>query len=155
MQDLIVVQNPCVPSPCGPYSECRETNNIPSCSCSPSRIGSPPYCRPECTINSDCPSNHACINEKCRDPCPGLCGLSAQCSVLNHVPSCTCISGFTGDPFANCFPKPTLRKGLVFIFCTPPPTPLSLPLYIYIYISKILKSKVIFFSEGTYYVRPL
>nr|1OIG_A Chain A, Dumpy, isoform Y len=24
--------------------------------------------RPECVLNSDCPSNQACVNQKCRDP---------------------------------------------------------------------------------------
>lgn len=68
-----VVQNPCVPSPCGPYAECRDIGGVPSCSCLKSYIGSPPNCRPECIINSDCASNQACINERCRDPCPGSC----------------------------------------------------------------------------------
>lgn len=116
IQDPIMHQNPCVPSPCGSYSECRDVNNLPACSCAPSYIGSPPNCRPECTINSDCPSNQACLNEKCQDPCPGLCGLSARCSVLNHVPSCTCVEGFSGDPFVNCYPKPPRRKDLFYYF---------------------------------------
>lgn len=100
-----VVQNPCVPSPCGPYAECRDIGGAPSCSCLKSYIGSPPNCRPECTINSDCASNQACINEKCRDPCPGSCGLSAICNVINHTPACTCPEEFTGDPFNNCYLK--------------------------------------------------
>lgn len=100
-----VIQNPCVPSPCGPYAECRDMGGAPSCSCLRPYIGSPPNCRPECTINSDCPSSQACINERCRDPCPGSCGLSATCNVINHTPSCTCSEGFTGDPFTNCYPK--------------------------------------------------
>lgn len=72
------------------------------CSCLPNYIGRSPNCRPECTINSECPANLACINEKCGDPCPGSCGLYAQCSVTNHRPICTCPVGYTGDPFANC-----------------------------------------------------
>lgn len=100
-----VIQNPCVPSPCGPYAECRDIGGVPSCSCLKSYIGSPPNCRPECTINSDCVSNQACINERCRDPCPGSCGLAAICNVINHTPACTCPEGFTGDPFNNCYLK--------------------------------------------------
>jgi len=102
----IVVYNPCVPSPCGPNSECREINGVPSCSCLPTYIGSPPNCRPECSVNSDCISNLACINEKCRDPCPGSCGASALCTVTNHIPICTCPEGLTGDPFSYCTSKP-------------------------------------------------
>lgn len=102
--------DPCNPSPCGPFSQCRDINGSPSCSCSSSYIGSPPNCRPECSINSECSSDKACINEKCRDPCPGSCGFNAICNVINHTPVCTCSEHDTGDPFTNCYPKPAPRK---------------------------------------------
>lgn len=98
--------NPCVPSPCGPYSQCRNIGETPSCSCFPNYIGNPPNCRPECVINPECPSNLACIREKCTDPCPGSCGIGALCSVINHTPICQCPEDFTGDPFTACSPKP-------------------------------------------------
>lgn len=103
------ITNPCVPSPCGPNSQCRDINGSPSCSCLPNYMGVPPNCRPECVINSECPSNMACIREKCRDPCPGSCGSGATCSVVNHTPICSCPEGFTGDPFSYCnlAPKPS------------------------------------------------
>ena len=65
-------------------------------------IGSPPNCRPECVINVECPSDKACINRKCQDPCPGLCGVNAYCRVRNHIPICVCNRGFNGDPFSQC-----------------------------------------------------
>lgn len=99
-------QNPCVPTPCGPNSICREVSGSPSCSCLPNYIGRSPNCRPECTSNSECPANLACFNEKCRNPCPGSCGFNARCTVVNHTPSCTCETGFTGDPFTSCFEIP-------------------------------------------------
>lgn len=102
--------NPCVPSPCGLNSICQAVGTVPSCSCLPSFIGSPPNCRPECNINSECASNLACINQKCRDPCPGSCGAGAQCNVINHTPACTCPEGYTGDPFTSCSPIPPPRK---------------------------------------------
>ncbi|KAG5895964.1 hypothetical protein JTB14_027964 [Gonioctena quinquepunctata] len=74
----------------------------PSCSCRSNYIGSPPSCRPECSVNTDCPSNLACITEKCRDPCPGSCGFNAECRIQNHIPICSCIVGFTGDSFTEC-----------------------------------------------------
>lgn len=74
----IVVQRPCYPSPCGPNSQCREINGQGVCSCIQGFIGSPPSCRPECVINSECPLNEACINQKCIDPCPGSCGQSGE-----------------------------------------------------------------------------
>lgn len=98
--------DPCIPSPCGPYSQCRVIVDSPVCSCLSSYIGSPPNCRPECIRNSDCPSNMACINEKCRNPCLGACGTDAQCNVIKNTPMCTCPIGYDGDPFIRCYIKP-------------------------------------------------
>ena len=98
--------NPCVPSPCGPNAVCQVHGDVPACSCVPNYIGAPPNCRPECTINPECPPTLACINQRCVDPCTGSCGLNAVCSVVNHVAVCTCIQGYRGDPFASCTPIP-------------------------------------------------
>jgi hypothetical protein len=106
-----VVTNPCNPSPCGPNSQCREFNGQAVCSCVPGYIGSPPTCRPECVVSSECPLNEACVNQKCIDPCPGTCGVGAHCQVVNHNPICSCPPRFTGDPFSRCLP---IRKN----FCT-------------------------------------
>ena len=95
-------ENPCVPSPCGPNSQCRIIGNTPACSCLQNYIGRPPNCRPEGTINSECPSNRACQNERCVDPCPGSCGAFADCVVITHRSVCSCKTGYTGDPFAGC-----------------------------------------------------
>lgn len=101
-------QNPCVPSPCGPFATCRESGyaNVPTCTCLENYIGSPPNCRPECTVDSECNSDRACLRQKCRDPCLGSCGIGAQCLVVNHMAVCLCPKGYTGDAFANCFPEP-------------------------------------------------
>lgn len=99
--------NPCQPSPCGPNSQCQVINDTPSCSCMIEFIGTPPNCRPECISNSECPSQMACINRKCRDPCPGSCHPLANCYVVNHVPTCTCRIGYTGDPFVQCTIMPS------------------------------------------------
>lgn len=95
-------RNPCVPSPCGPNSVCRAVNNHAACSCVSNYIGRAPNCRPECTINEECPNNRACQNERCRDPCPGSCGAHTTCVVVKHSPMCSCEIGFTGDPFSGC-----------------------------------------------------
>lgn len=102
------INNPCVPSPCGPFSVCRIVGNtdLPSCTCMENYIGTPPNCRPECTIDSECASNRACLRQKCTDPCPGSCGTGAQCLVVNHMAVCTCPKGYIGDPFVNCFLQP-------------------------------------------------
>lgn len=109
------MKNPCFPSPCGPNAECRNIGNTPSCSCHINFIGSPPNCRPECSIHADCASDRACINSKCQDPCPGSCGISAVCNVLNHIPICTCVEGYIGDPFTNCRQQP-LEGKYIYLF---------------------------------------
>lgn len=95
-------QNPCQPSPCGPYSQCREVNGHAVCSCNVGYVGSPPMCRPECIVSSECPQDKACVAQKCVDPCPGTCGINAICRVVNHNPICSCSPGFTGEPFTRC-----------------------------------------------------
>lgn len=113
--------DPCYPSPCGPYSECHNRNGVPSCQCLNSYVGSPPNCHPECTINSECPSDKACIRNKCLNPCPGLCGINAICNVFNHIPTCVCLDGYTGDPFVNCNPTPQQTEPIPRDPCYPSP----------------------------------
>ena len=96
-----------MPTPCGSNAICQERNKAASCQCIPEYFGDPYVaCRPECVVNSDCPSNKACQRNKCVDPCPGTCGINAQCDVRNHVPTCTCLEGYIGDPFVECRRKP-------------------------------------------------
>lgn len=102
-------QDPCYPSPCGPNSQCRAINQQAVCTCLPTYVGSPPNCRPECVVSSECPLDKACINQKCSDPCPNTCGLYAICNVRNHNPYCSCPPQYTGDPFSQCSP---IRKSL-------------------------------------------
>ena len=110
-----VIVDPCDPNPCGPNSEPpREVNGQCRCRCLPEMIGSPPNCRPECVVNSDCSSDMACIRRKCVDPCPGLCGINAYCSVRNHIPICICNQGYIGDPFSRCR-RPPSKLSIVFI----------------------------------------
>ena len=97
-----VPQNPCQPSPCGPNAVCQVSGDGPSCSCLPDYTGSPPNCRPVCVSNSECASQLACIDLKCRDPCPGMCGANAECRAVSHTPTCLCLAGFSGDPFVQC-----------------------------------------------------
>lgn len=102
-----ISRSACSPSPCGPYSECTvNANGAAACSCRAGHIGSPPSCRPECLVSSECKLQQACIDRKCRDPCEGACGRGAQCQVIAHSPICTCNDGYTGDPFTYCYPTP-------------------------------------------------
>jgi len=40
---------------------------------------------------------------KCKDPCVGSCGLNSECHVYNHIPQCTCLQGYVGNPFVSCY----------------------------------------------------
>jgi hypothetical protein len=99
---VVKEEKPCLPNPCGPYSQCRVLNEHAVCSCLESYVGSPPSCRPECVVSAECPQNKACIGQKCQDPCTGVCGINAQCNAINHNPICTCNHGYTGDAFVRC-----------------------------------------------------
>lgn len=107
-------QNPCLPTPCGPNSQCQiGRNGQASCSCSSGYIGAPPTCRPECSINAECDTQMACINQKCVDPCPGSCGINTQCIVRMHTPMCTCAQGYTGNPFSSCNPLQIIKSKIL------------------------------------------
>jgi len=106
ISDAVVIRDdphPCTPSPCGANAQCREQNNAGSCSCLPGYFGNPyEGCRPECIVNTDCSPSTACIQYKCQNPCPGNCGLNADCQVVYHVASCICNPGYTGNPYQSC-----------------------------------------------------
>lgn len=103
VHDPVEYINVCQPSPCGINAVCREQNGVGSCTCIEDHLGNPyEGCHPECVLNSDCPSNKACVRNKCQDPCPGVCGQNALCNVVNHLPQCNCLPGYTGDPFRFC-----------------------------------------------------
>ena len=90
---------------------CTQKNNAGSCACIADYTGNPyEGCRPECVLSSDCPTDKACIRNKCQDPCPGVCGSNAQCNVVNHVPTCSCNEGYVGNPFTTCMLLPTPGK---------------------------------------------
>ncbi|XP_065224236.1 uncharacterized protein LOC135848284 [Planococcus citri] len=102
--------NVCIPSPCGPNSECKQKNNRVICSCKKNQLDSPSTCRFECIFNSECPQNEACIGKRCENPCDGMCDKNATCEVDSHVPICSCLDGFTGDPLAGCVEEEDLPK---------------------------------------------
>ena len=97
---------PCVPS-CGANSVCKVVQNKGTCMCLSGFYGQPELgCTPECLTNLDCDSHHACINQRCIDPCGNSCGILANCQVLNHIPICSCPDNMIGDPFRICQPAP-------------------------------------------------
>lgn len=98
--DKYPAHDACNPSPCAANAECN--NGI--CSCLPGLQGDPyTVCRPECVLNSDCPRDKACLRSKCVNPCPGTCAPNAICTVLNHIPTCSCPNGMEGNAFIQCY----------------------------------------------------
>lgn len=111
--------NPCAirPDLCAWNAECFVNNHLANCRC-PEQMpeGNPfSYCHPKqndpepiCVLDSDCPSQLACINNICVNPCKELspCAKSARCSVLDSVPIrtmvCTCPELFVPDNAGEC-----------------------------------------------------
>lgn len=61
------------------------------------------------------------MNNKCKDPCPGVCGLNAECRVQNHSPICLCLEGYGGDPTRGCTFQETLTERPKDFGCSPSP----------------------------------
>lgn len=99
-----VQEDHCNPSPCGQNSHCSNVNHQAVCSCLLGYYGTPPACRRECSIDSDCINTKSCVNEHCIDPCAGSCAPNAECKVINHKAACYCPLRYTGDPFVRCTP---------------------------------------------------
>ena len=100
------IVDPCNPSPCGINAQCtsRPGSRHATCSCPPHLQYGSPYveCKPECVLNSDCPSHLACVSQRCTDPCPGACGANALCRAVNHFAQCYCPPGMEGDARIRC-----------------------------------------------------
>eukprot|EP00095_Tigriopus_kingsejongensis_P012598 maker-scaffold642_size120736-snap-gene-0.27 protein:Tk12598 transcript:maker-scaffold642_size120736-snap-gene-0.27-mRNA-1 annotation:"GH13743" len=99
-------KQPCFPSPCGANAVCKIVRAQEKCHCLPGFLGDPPYCRPECLADHECPSHKICHQEKCIDPCENVCGINALCHTKNHKVICVCPSNMQGDPFDRCSPNP-------------------------------------------------
>lgn len=95
--------DPCDPNPCGQNAMCQEEEGGVSCVCLPDHYGNPDEgCMPNCKSNSDCPSDRMCHRNECYNPCPSICPENSDCSVENHLPTCACKDGYTGDAYENC-----------------------------------------------------
>ena len=70
-------------------------------------------CRRECEVHADCAPDLACRDYKCVDPCARereICGVNAECSVVQHNAVCACIPNHVGDPFVRCDPSETCKR---------------------------------------------
>lgn len=97
--------NPCTVEvgkrvPCSADKTCEVLNHRPVCICTRD-------CNPSlsiCLRDSGCPSNQACRNYRCEDPCAGAsCASDAPCYVEDHKPICKfCPPGFITDSKYGC-----------------------------------------------------
>ena len=57
-----------------------------------------------CKDNSECPTDRACYNRQCVNPCiiEDPCDVTAECYARNHQAECRCREGYEGDPRARC-----------------------------------------------------
>ncbi|XP_047739045.1 uncharacterized protein LOC108675679 isoform X3 [Hyalella azteca] len=100
--------DPCiVEDPCGKNALCRTQQHRPVCYCPASWAGNPKEeCfKPDCTKDSECVSERACINQHCVDPCTyngPACGIDAKCRPIMHRAQCYCPVGMQGDPLTAC-----------------------------------------------------
>lgn len=100
------INRQCVPAcsvhggSCGERAECFGINHKAVCECPPGLKGNPfvSCVVLGCRSNDECPSNQACINSKCENPCEktATCATNELCHVYNHRPECACPPGTVG-----------------------------------------------------------
>lgn len=100
------INRQCVPScsangvSCGDRAQCYGINHKAVCECPPGLNGNPLVSCVVlgCRSNDECPSNQACINNKCDNPCDktATCANTEVCRVYNHRPQCACPPGTVG-----------------------------------------------------------
>ena len=57
----------------------------------------------ECTEDSHCPGQLACLNQQCSNPCTSLpCGANANCVPEDHAAWCRCKSGYAENSAGQC-----------------------------------------------------
>ena len=104
--------NPClIEDPCGNNAECYPQSHQANCRCREGYEGDPfvGCVVIGCRTDPECPTNKACENRKCIDPCKinNPCApTNSECLVQNHIAQCRCHIGFTGDPYRECLPIP-------------------------------------------------
>lgn len=101
---------------CALTARCEGRHHQPVCNCQPGTTGNPYVeCsgyreQPQCTVDSDCPSQLACINVHCENPCAksDVCSPQQTCTVLDTLPlrtvMCRCPIDTTTDNAGRCVP---------------------------------------------------
>lgn len=102
--------NPCNIKSCGHGAECIVQAHRAHCICPMGTQGSPMISCVSvvCQYNEDCADHEACdrLNRRCRPVCEqDTCAEHATCLAQAHQPTCTCLSGFQGNPYIECIGK--------------------------------------------------
>ena len=100
----------CVPAcsleTCAPNAECYAQNHRASCECLPGFTGDgKSICKLlGCRTDTECPTNKACINAECKNPCDNtaVCAVNEMCQAYDHRPECACLPGFVPDNEKGC-----------------------------------------------------
>ncbi|XP_026683575.1 LOW QUALITY PROTEIN: neurogenic locus Notch protein-like [Diaphorina citri] len=92
---------------CGVNALCRVVEHRPVCLCPDNYQGDPTdRCESyRCKQDSDCEPGKSCRGDGvCRNPCltSGVCGVNAQCRVLQRHAVCSCPPGYLGNPRVQC-----------------------------------------------------
>ncbi|XP_026683710.1 neurogenic locus notch homolog protein 2-like [Diaphorina citri] len=113
--------NLCTSTACGANEVCTvDEQGAPVCECKPGYTWNAlsSACElpslPQCTANKDCQDHLACRPDalgilQCSNPCDDFqCPGNSTCISINHEGTCSCLSGFTGNPEvrAGCQPVP-------------------------------------------------
>ena len=93
-------KNPCGSKSCPSGKTCQVLNHNALCMCTKG-------CNTEvsiCLKDRGCPSDKACLNYQCKNPCQGLsCPNNTPCIVEDHKPICKfCPDGFVVDQNYGC-----------------------------------------------------
>lgn len=104
--------NPCDSVECGNNTKCVKQNGIGICQCLPNHIGNPYQgCTiaksavksvQKCLRHTDCLPTQTCIQSKCINPCPDFCPENADCKINDHILTCACKAGYSGDDYHYC-----------------------------------------------------
>ncbi|RZF34371.1 hypothetical protein LSTR_LSTR008910 [Laodelphax striatellus] len=93
-------------SSCGTNAQCYGAHHRAICECAPGLTGDAQVAciLVECTANSDCPTDRACVNRQCVSPCAedNPCKAPAECHAYNHKADCSCPPGYIGDLGLGC-----------------------------------------------------
>lgn len=104
--------NPCIlGDPCATNAECYGDNHRATCKCPSGYSGNPFFrCeRAECRVNTDCPNDRTCLENRCVNPCSNIanppCAQNAKCIAQNHAAACLCPENLPeGNPVTYCLP---------------------------------------------------